>query len=169
MSSFFIPVSGGSDFHFEDWESLRFGFIPFLLSNSLFWKNLVCCVRVCFMEITSITKHSLTKEKKYTDVNASSRVVVQSIEDMTKEGEPAISAKAFDPTLLRRVVDQIRNTFNLFDKRLHFRVNMEANTVVVEVVDSKTNTVIREIPSEEMQELKRKIQESTGAFVDIDA
>lgn len=121
------------------------------------------------MEIANIARHSLANQKKYTDVNAGSRVVVQSIEDMTKEAEPAISAKAFDPTLLRRVVDQIRNTFNLFDKRLHFRVNMEANTVVVEVVDSKTNTVIREIPSEEMQELKRKIQESTGVFVDVNA
>ena len=121
------------------------------------------------MEIANIARHSLANQKKYTDVNAGSRVVVQSIEDMTKEAEPAISAKAFDPTLLRRVVDQIRNTFNLFDKRLHFRVNMEANTVVVEVVDSKTNTVIREIPSEEMQELKQKLEASTGAFVDLNA
>lgn len=88
---------------------------------------------------------------------------------MTSEDEPAVSAKVFDPTLLRRVVDQIRSTFNMFDKRLHFRVNMNANTVVVEVVDSKTNVVIREIPSEEMQELKQKLEAYTGAFVDLNA
>ncbi|MGP1415682.1 MAG: flagellar protein FlaG [Treponema sp.] len=121
------------------------------------------------MQITNIARLSPIKEKKYTDVNASSKVVVQSIEDMTGDNEPAISARAFDPTLLRRVVDQIRSTFNMFDKRLHFRVNMEANTVVVEVVDSRTNTVIREIPSEEIQELKQKIKSSTGAFVDTNA
>lgn len=73
-----------------------------------------------------------------------------------------------DPTLLRRVVDQIRNTFDMLDRRLHFRVNMEANTVVVEVVDSKTNTVIRQIPSEEMQELKKRIQKLTATFVDVE-
>ena len=122
-----------------------------------------------FMEIANVVRHSFAKEKKYTDVNAGSKVVVQSIEDMAQGDEPAISARTFDPTLLRRVVDQIKNTFNMLDKRLHFRVNMEANTVVVEVVDSKTNTVIQEIPSEEMQELKKKIQTSTGAFVDINA
>jgi len=120
------------------------------------------------MEITNVARHSFAKEK-FTDVNARSKIVVQSIEDMTSEDEPAISAKAFDPTLLRRVVDQIRSTFNMFDKRLHFRVNMKANTVVVEVVDSKTNTVIREIPSEEMQELKQKLEAATGAFVDLNA
>jgi hypothetical protein len=119
------------------------------------------------MEITNIAR--LSPAKKYTAVNAFSKIVVQNIEDMTHEDEPAISTKAFDPTLLRRVVDQIRNTFDMFDKRLHFRVNMEANTVVVEVVDSKTNAVITEIPSEEMQELKRKIEAATGAFVDVNA
>lgn len=76
---------------------------------------------------------------------------------------------SFDPTLLRKVVDQIRTTFNMFDTRLHFRVNMEANSVVVEVVDSKTNVVIRQIPSEDIQKLKLKIQEMTGAFVDTEA
>lgn len=74
---------------------------------------------------------------------------------------------SFDPTLLRRVVDQIKSTFNMFDTRLHFKVNMQANNVVVEVVDSKTNAVIKQIPSEEMQELKKKIEEMTGAFVDL--
>jgi len=122
-----------------------------------------------FMEIASVVRHSLAKEKKYTAVNASSKVVVQNIEDITRENEPIIDVKAFDPNLLRRVVDQIRSVFNMFDKRLHFRVNMKANTVVVEVVDSKTNTVIREIPSEEMQELKQKLEAATGAFVDLNA
>ncbi|MGP1438001.1 MAG: flagellar protein FlaG [Treponema sp.] len=121
------------------------------------------------MEITNIARRSPIKEKKYTDVNASSKIVVQSIEDMASDHEPAISVRTFDPTLLRRVVDQIRNTFDMFDKRLHFRVNMESNIVVVEVVDSKTNTVIREIPSEEMQEMKKKIEAATGAFVDVNA
>ena len=121
------------------------------------------------MEIANIARHSHLKEREYADVNASSKVVVQNIENMAGENEPAISARSFDPTLLRRVVDQIRNTFNMFDKRLHFRVNTEANTVVVEVVDSKTNTVIREIPSEEMQDVKRKIEATTGTFIDVNA
>lgn len=121
------------------------------------------------MEIANIAQLSPIKEKKYTDVNARSKIVVQNIEDMARENRPAIDVKAFDPTLLRRVVDQIKSTFNMFDKRLHFRVNMEANTVVVEVVDSKTNAVIQEIPSEEMQELKQKIESATATFVDVNA
>ena len=121
------------------------------------------------MEIASVVRHSLAKEKKYTAVNASSKVVVQNIEDITRENEPIIDVKALDPNLLRRVVDQIRSVFNMFDKRLHFRVNMKANTVVVEVIDSKTNTVIQEIPLEKMQELKQKIENDTGAFVDLNA
>jgi len=162
MSSFFIVLSGGGDFLFEKREVLA------LLPCFSFFKKCVY-VEDYFMEIANIARHSHLKEREYTDVNASSKVVVQNIENMAGENEPAISARSFDPTLLRRVVDQIRNTFNMFDKRLHFRVNTEANTVVVEVVDSKTNTVIREIPSEEMQEVKRKIEAATGTFIDVNA
>lgn len=83
--------------------------------------------------------------------------------------ESGVVDNAFDPTLLRRVVDQIKSTFNMFDTRLHFRVNMDANSVVVEVVDSRTNAVLKQIPSEEMQELKMKLQELSGALIDVKA
>lgn len=112
---------------------------------------------------------SLVEEKKYTEVNASSKIVVQNIKNIKLKKSQYIMEDSFDPTLLRKVVDQIRTTFNMFDTRLHFRVNMEANSVVVEVVDSKTNVVIRQIPSEDIQKLKLKIQEMTGAFVDTEA
>ena len=112
---------------------------------------------------------SLLEEKKYTEVNASSKIVVQNIKNIKLKKSQSIMEDSFDPTLLRKVVDQIRTTFNMFDTRLHFRVNMEANSVVVEVVDSKTNVVIRQIPSEDIQKLKLKIQEMTGAFVDTEA
>ncbi len=112
---------------------------------------------------------SLVEEKKYTEVNASSKIVVQNIKNIKLKKSQSIMEDSFDPTLLRKVVDQIRTTFNMFDTRLHFRVNMEANSVVVEVVDSKTNVVIRQIPSEDIQKLKLKIQEMTGAFVDTEA
>lgn len=105
----------------------------------------------------------------YTDVNAPSKEVINEIEEIRSNLTELRQITEFDDTLLRQVVDQIRNNLNMLDTQLHFRVNMQANSVVVEVVDSKTNTVIRQIPSEEMQELKKKIQQMTGALVDINA
>lgn len=118
------------------------------------------------MNVSALSKKTISQE--YEGVNAHSK---QAINEMAFRVDVAKTdgATTVDPTLLRRVVDQIKSTFNMLDRRLHFRVNMEANTVVVEVVDSKTNAVISQIPSEEMQELKKRIQKLTATFVDVKA
>ncbi len=97
---------------------------------------------------------------------SSPKVVIRNIEKTEALGD---ATPQFDSNLLRRVVEQIKNTFNMSDTRLHFRVNMSANSVVVEIVDSHTNAILKQIPSEEMQELKAKLQEITGALVDTKA
>lgn len=101
--------------------------------------------------------------ERYTDVDSHDK----DVQGAKASEMPCDIEVAFDPTLLRRVVDQIRTAFNMLDTRLHFRVNARTNNVIVEVVDSKTNVVIRQIPSEEMQKLKKKIEEMTGVFVDV--
>lgn len=110
-----------------------------------------------------------TFSNQYTDVNAPSKEVIQGIEEIKGSVTQSKRIAEFDDTLLRQVVDQIKSHLNMSDTQLHFRVNTQSNSVVVEVVDSKTNTVIRQIPSEEMQELKKKIQQMTGSLVDINA
>lgn len=110
-----------------------------------------------------------TFSDQYTDVNAPSKEVIQGIEEIRGSVAQSKRIAEFDDTLLRQVVDQIKSHLNMSDTQLHFRVNTQSNSVVVEVVDSKTNTVIRQIPSEEMQELKKKIQQMTGSLVDINA
>lgn len=110
-----------------------------------------------------------TFSNEHMDVNAPSKEVIQGIEEIKGNANQSRRITEFDDTLLRQVVDQIKSNFNMFDTQLHFRVNTQANSVVVEVVDSKTNVVIRQIPSEEMQELKKKIQQMTGSLVDVNA
>lgn len=110
-----------------------------------------------------------TFSNEHMDVNAPSKEVIQEIEGIKGNANQSKHIAEFDDTLLRQVVDQIKSNFNMFDTQLHFRVNTQANSVVVEVVDSKTNVVIRQIPSEEMQELKKKIQQMTGSLVDVNA
>lgn len=47
-------------------------------------------------------------------------------------------------------------------RKLQFSVNKELNDVIVTVVDSKTNQVLKEIPSEDMQKLKLRIRKQLG-------
>ena len=50
--------------------------------------------------------------------------------------------------------------------KLQFSVNKELGSVVVSIVDSTTNQVIRQIPSEDMQKLKLRIRKAIGSMFD---
>ena len=51
-------------------------------------------------------------------------------------------------------------------RKLQFTVNKELKTVVVSVVDSTTNQVLKEIPSEDIQKLKVRIRKAIGNLYD---
>lgn len=51
-------------------------------------------------------------------------------------------------------------------RKLQFTVNKELNDVVITVVDSNTNQVLKEIPSRDMQNLKLRIRKQLGSIYD---
>ena len=65
-----------------------------------------------------------------------------------------------------KIVEQVQNISNMFDRKLQFRINKELDQVVVKVIDSTTDKVIREIPSAEIQKLQIRIKEALGVLFD---
>jgi flagellar protein FlaG len=63
-------------------------------------------------------------------------------------------------------VEKLRHAGNLFNKRLDFRVDEATNRIVVKVIDTETDKVIKEIPPEQLLHLAAKIQEMIGLLVD---
>lgn len=51
-------------------------------------------------------------------------------------------------------------------RKLQFNVNKELGSVVIKVVDSNTNQVLKEIPSEDIQKLKLRIRQTIGSLFD---
>ena len=51
-------------------------------------------------------------------------------------------------------------------RKVQFTVSKELNTVIVTVLDSETNQVIKEIPSVDMQKLKLRIRKTLGNLYD---
>ena len=63
-------------------------------------------------------------------------------------------------------VDQIQKIADMFNRELKFQVSDELNRVIVKVIDTSTDKVIREIPSQEIQRLQLQIQETIGLLFD---
>jgi flagellar protein FlaG len=51
-------------------------------------------------------------------------------------------------------------------RKVQFSVNKELNQVVVTVVDSTTDKVVKQIPSEDIQKLKVRIRKAIGVLFD---
>ena len=60
----------------------------------------------------------------------------------------------------------LEKTFLAFNRRVKLAVNEEINQIVIKVVDSETDKVIKEIPAEEIQHLIARIKETIGLLVD---
>jgi flagellar protein FlaG len=77
------------------------------------------------------------------------------------EAAPKAEAPPIEDTL-----GQLEKVFQAFNTHLQFSVIKELDTVVVKVIDSKTDKVIKEIPPKELTQLHLKIRETIGLLFD---
>lgn len=68
--------------------------------------------------------------------------------------------------ILNDSITKLKDAANIFSRRLSFSVDKKTNRVIVKVIDTETDKVIREIPPEQVVELAAKIQEMIGLLVD---
>jgi flagellar protein FlaG len=67
---------------------------------------------------------------------------------------------------LIKAVDKANKSFEPFDRRFEISIHDKFKSVMVKVIDSKTDTVIREIPSEKMLDMVAHMLEVAGILVD---
>jgi flagellar protein FlaG len=94
---------------------------------------------------------------------------VKSVDDASREAEiqsesavAATVAEAEDaknPDDLRQAVSQLNDYVQNMQRDLQFSLDQESGTMVVKVIDSKSEKVIRQIPTEETLRLARNIAE----------
>ena len=65
-----------------------------------------------------------------------------------------------------KLLEQLFNTVAPYDTQLKYTINRELGEVVVKVIDTKTDKVIKEIPSADIQRLQEKIREAVGLLID---
>ena len=66
---------------------------------------------------------------------------------------------------LRNAVEQVNKTIQTLSKDVQFTVDKETGKDVVKVVDRETKEVIRQIPSEEMVAIAKRLDELQGLII----
>ncbi|MFP4697146.1 MAG: flagellar protein FlaG [Eubacteriales bacterium] len=63
-------------------------------------------------------------------------------------------------------IEHANKEFKAFNRRLEFSIHEETKEIVVKVIDTEDDNVIREIPSEKILDMVAKMYEIAGLFVD---
>ena len=71
-----------------------------------------------------------------------------------------------DSEAIKKAVAQLEKMVAQFNRRFDISVNESINRVVVKVIDTESDKVIKEIPPEEIQHLLLRLQEMMGLLVD---
>ena len=67
---------------------------------------------------------------------------------------------------VKATVKELEHISYAFNKRLKFEVDHESKEVIVKVIDTETDKVIKVLPPEELQRLHQRIQETLGFLFD---
>ena len=101
-------------------------------------------------------------QRKVNESDAAKAAAFSSLEEKKNDTDFALKEKEN----VNEAIEKLKHAGEIFNRRLDFRVDEETNRVVVKVVDTTTDKVIKEIPSEQLLQLAAKIQEMIGILVD---
>jgi flagellar protein FlaG len=80
------------------------------------------------------------------------------------------AAKEPQPILSEQEIEQyakdIQKLSHVFDKRLSVRYHKELGQFVIKIIDAETDTVIKEVPPQELQKVHLRIREAIGLLLD---
>ena len=86
-------------------------------------------------------------------------------EAISRAAPPAVDS-APEPMNLDLVLQELQQVSQAFNHRLSFALNEKLDQVVVKVIDSKTDKIIKEIPPAELQHVHERIREVIGILFD---
>jgi flagellar protein FlaG len=95
---------------------------------------------------------------------------VRSVADrfaQVQDGTGAASAQgAVSAEVVDKMAQDVADRLQTNQRQLQFSVDSETNSTVVRVIDSETKELIRQIPSEELLSISRRLEAATGLLVD---
>lgn len=103
-------------------------------------------------------------QKEQVKVEQQRKADQQNLQNLALEKENRRKAKSKAST--DQYMKQVLNIPEVLNRKLSYSVNKELNQVVVKVIDSKTDKVIRVIPSEALLKLHSRMKEVIGLIFD---
>lgn len=86
--------------------------------------------------------------------------------EFAKEKNYKDTIEKVSDAFVEKAIDKANYTFEIQNRSLRFRIHERTNEVMVKVIDSETEEVIREIPPEKLLDMFANMLELAGLLVD---
>lgn len=116
-------------------------------------------------EVTSIGQHAAAMDRRLEGKVQTPQRSTTAVTQPSRPVEPEKNTQLSQADVAR-IAEQIQKISDMFDRKLQFQVSKELDQVIVKVIDSNTDKIIREIPSAEIQKLQLRIKETLGLLFD---
>ena len=127
-------------------------------------------------EITAQTKLSLTRAAESArtlqgrEVKEASRIEArQKLSPEEQSVPPAKENTQVTSQKVEQVADKLNQHVQNLKRDLHFSVNEDTGEVVIKVVDSESQRMIRTIPSDEVLSMQEKLNQTVGVLLNAKA
>ena|GEM_PF-6365424 len=122
--------------------------------------------------IQNIVSDDLIKARTDTlPVNASEtpketpKAIDENVKDSMKNVNEILKDN-LDNQEIHDAVYKMNKTLQIFNKRLQFTFHEEAKRIVVKIIDTQTDKVVREIPAKEVLSFISRLHQSLGVLID---
>ena len=102
-------------------------------------------------------------------IQSKAGVISDSLGKQTKEQVTTKAIERSKQKAVREVVADLNRTMNLTNTKLSFSVDKATKQSVVKVINSETQEVIRQIPSDEALKIAQHVQSLMGILYDASA
>jgi len=113
---------------------------------------------------------SLSSQQLYNNKNNSSENIKSNNNKTNKQTKPLQEKKEYNQQELedevRESVKDVNEIVDQVKEGLSFQIHEDTEELMVQVIDVNTDEVIKELPPEEMLDLKARIHEMVGILID---
>ena len=89
----------------------------------------------------------------------------QELQSVGKE-QQSTTSPVFEQDRLDKTVEELSTLVQGLNRELNFSVDDDSGKTIIKVIDSETDEVIRQIPSEEVVEMAQMIDQHAGLLMD---
>jgi len=120
---------------------------------------------------TETSGRSQTQPLRSTEaVRPSSRAEQQTVAEASRTDRLAEeSSRAIDENAVEEIVEDLNQFVQQIERELRFSIDDDSGETIIKVIDSKTDEVIRQIPREEIVNLRRHLGEVRGMLFKTEA